>query len=526
MKLNSRKTQVIFCFLSFLFLAGCQNFKGNNPCDPRSNSYSESFLLKLSQGGVFDFCGLSVDSDNLGIASWARTVTRAEKPSRISFLANDMVGNIYGVGTIEGNSEFSFGNQVNATGSFSTGTNLYIIKYDSFGNAIWSKTVASGTNNSLFNSVAVDPSGNVYAAGTISQTGSYNFGNGITANGGGAENFLLVKYNANGDVIWAKSIVSTTNSTNFSTVAVDSLGNVYAAGFLTGSGTYSFGNGVSETITHSGDTGFLIKYDSSGNTIWVKAVLGSSTDSAFNSVVLDSTGNLVVAGRITGLSNFDFGSGITITGKSTFQNLLIAKYTTSGQTVWAKTVESATNRTVFTALTADRLGNTYAGGLTIGSGLVSLGDGVSVNGTFSLNNFLLVKYDSYGITKWARSTIEGPENSIVLGLTSDLRSNVYAAGNIVGTGKYSFGNGISLNGNASDSNYLLMRFNSDGVPKWARSVVSGNQLTRYFAASTDGFGNLYAGGTIYGNEVFTFGNRVSAQGAYSAGINQVLVQYR
>jgi hypothetical protein len=61
--------------------------------------------------------------------------------------------------------------------------------------AQWARTVSTGNEESYFYSVAVDGSGNVYAAGLIGGMGSYNFGGSVRAAGtySGA-NVVLVKY--------------------------------------------------------------------------------------------------------------------------------------------------------------------------------------------------------------------------------------------------------------------------------------------------------------------------------------------
>ncbi len=74
----------------------------------------------------------------------------------------------------------NFGNGVTATETFS-GENIVLVKYDSSGVASWAQTVTGGTGASSFTSVSVASDGSVYAAGFISGTGTYNFGNGVTA---------------------------------------------------------------------------------------------------------------------------------------------------------------------------------------------------------------------------------------------------------------------------------------------------------------------------------------------------------
>ncbi|OQB68623.1 MAG: Beta-propeller repeat protein [Spirochaetes bacterium ADurb.Bin133] len=122
------------------------------------------------------------------------------------------------------------------------------MKYDSSGTALWAKSVTAGTNTSSFRSVAVDSSGNVYAAGYQVSTGSYTYGAGVSVAGSSAYrcNVVLVKYNSSGAALWAKSVTSgTSGESQFNSVAVDSSGNIYAAGYQVGTRSYTYGEGVS-----------------------------------------------------------------------------------------------------------------------------------------------------------------------------------------------------------------------------------------------------------------------------------------
>jgi hypothetical protein len=73
---------------------------------------------------------------------------------------------------------------------------VVLVKYNSSGIAQWAKSVEAGTSESAFNAVAVDGSGNIYAAGYQRGTGSFDYGNGVTAQGtySGGSNVLLLKY--------------------------------------------------------------------------------------------------------------------------------------------------------------------------------------------------------------------------------------------------------------------------------------------------------------------------------------------
>ena len=129
------------------------------------------------------------------------------------------------------------------------------MKYNSSGMAQWAQTVTAGSNDSVFNSVSVASDGSVYAAGYISGTGTYNFGNSVTATGTyGLHNIVLVKYNSSGVAQWAQTVTAGSSYSRFNSVSVASDGSVYAAGYISGTGTYNFGNSVTAAGTSSAIT--------------------------------------------------------------------------------------------------------------------------------------------------------------------------------------------------------------------------------------------------------------------------------
>ncbi|WP_010262715.1 SBBP repeat-containing protein, partial [Treponema primitia] len=61
----------------------------------------------------------------------------------------------------------------------------------------WARTVTAGADSSYFTSIAVDGSGNVYAAGYQQGTGTFTYGTGVNVTGTAiSSNVVLVKYNA------------------------------------------------------------------------------------------------------------------------------------------------------------------------------------------------------------------------------------------------------------------------------------------------------------------------------------------
>jgi hypothetical protein len=197
-----------------------------------------------------------------GTALWARSVTSESVGtigSDFNAVAVDSSGSVYAAGYQEYTAICTYGPGVSAQGAYTgyQATNAVLVKYNSSGTAQWARSVSTGSDSSVFEAVTVDSSGNVYAAGYQSENSIYTYGAGVSAKGFGRSdngpdyNEVLVKYDTSGTAQWARTVneVNKYNSYEsmyswFSAVAVDSSGNVYAAG-RQNSGTSTYGTGVS-----------------------------------------------------------------------------------------------------------------------------------------------------------------------------------------------------------------------------------------------------------------------------------------
>jgi hypothetical protein len=247
-------------------------------------------------------------------------------------------------------------------------------------------------SSSLFNAVAVDSFGSVYAVGSQSINFTYTYGTGVSAQGTANSNVVLVKYDSNGTAQWAKTVSAGNSFSVFNAVAVDSSGNVYAAGYQSGNGTYTYGTGVSAQGTASDDNIVLVKYDSNGTAQWAKTVSAGSSASSFNSVAVDSSGNVYAAGCQSGTGSYTYGTGVSAQGTSSGNNVVLVKYNSNGVAQWAKTVSAGSSASSFNSVAVDSSGNVYAAGYQIGNGSYTYGTGVSAQGTSGSNNAVLVKY--------------------------------------------------------------------------------------------------------------------------------------
>jgi hypothetical protein len=244
-------------------------------------------------------------------------------------VATDSAGNVYMTGYIRGNFH----------GIPRVGTaDVFISKYDSAGNRLWSALFGSTDVDESFG-ITCDASGNVFVTGWCS--GSID---GITPYLGNGDNFLA-KYNSSGQQLWLKQWGTANKDTGYG-LATDATGNVYVSGYTTGPlyGTSPLGN----------RDYFLAKYDAAGNFLWGKHDGTSGHDQGWGAAT-DAAGNVYVTGETGGSLN-----------GNTFEGLLdvfLTKYSPVGTRLWTLQYGTADND-LARGVAVDTNGTVYLAGYT------------------------------------------------------------------------------------------------------------------------------------------------------------------
>jgi hypothetical protein len=194
-------------------------------------------------GGVGSaYNAVIVQYDDTGTAQWAQMVKGGGNMSGFNGVAADGSG-VYAAGRQYGTGTYTYSpGGASATGSFTTGNNALVVKYDSTGAALWAQSTTSAAAISWFNGVAVDGAGNVYAVGYQTKADTFNYGGARATGSHTGNNAVVVLYDsATGDALWAKSATGGGAISFFNGVAADSSGNFTAAGYQTGIGPFNYG---------------------------------------------------------------------------------------------------------------------------------------------------------------------------------------------------------------------------------------------------------------------------------------------
>jgi hypothetical protein len=263
----------------------------------------------------------------------------------------------------------------------------------------------------------VDGGGNVYSAGRTDN--------------GGAQKYLVLKYDASGNTVAPFPFIYTgASSTTFDeahSIKVDGSGNIYLTG--------------RSGLIANGTDYMTMKVNSSGIDQWVKKHNGTSNgeDNALTLLLDNSAANVYVAG-------YSFRTGQQ-------QDFLTIRYNASNGDSTAAAVYAgpAGSTDVISAATIDNAGNVYVTGASSASGTAL--------------DFATIKYNSSLVQTWlARTT--GTTNEQPTALAVDNASgNVYVTGAIF-SGNY---------------DYLTIAYFGDGSTYWQKTET-GTGGTNDFAS--------------------------------------------
>ena len=352
-----------------------------------------------------------------------------------------------------------------------------------------------------------------------------------------------------GSAIWARTAVSGIESTLFNSSAVDPNGYIFAAGWQSGTGAYTYG-AESAAGASVWDNPVLVKYDPAGKTIWARTLANTSnpgdSGARYNSIAVDKSGNAIAAGYINGTISYTFGSK-TIQGLIDSKNPLLVKYKPNGDVMWAKTLESGPDIGYMEFLSAavDEEGNIYAvGNMAYRSDLDSHDFGNSVY-TPAIGNAantmapILIKYNPDGNAQWARS---------IASISNDYDSATFysVAVHQEGSKVFIYASGEQYGNNTSDQiaygtaaasiiniacehaqNPLLVKYDEEGSAIWARTFKYGYRAV-FTSVAVDHGGNAFVAGWQHGDEDYNYGTSTAVNGGSQSSYdkwNPILVKY-
>jgi hypothetical protein len=227
-------------------------------------------------------------------------------------------------------------------------------------------TYMGGTAQSAITALAVDASGNLYAAGWTEAV-DFPVSNAIQAVSRGGVDAFMFKLNPAGNTLLYATYIGGRNDDRAAAIAVDSGGQVYLAG-STASSDFPLVASLRPTLGGTRD-GFVLKLNAIGNLLAYSTYLGGSVFDAATAIALDTGGNAYIAGD-TQSSDFPLSGPVqAVVGGKT--DVFITKLTPAGAILFSTYLGGANDE--------------HAGGIAL-----DLSNNIYVAGGTSSANFPLV----------------------------------------------------------------------------------------------------------------------------------------
>jgi hypothetical protein len=295
--------------------------------------------------------------DSSGNFIWARQVG-GTADDRTRSVSVDASNNVYSTGYFQGTADFdpSAGeaNLISAGGQ-----DVFVWKLDSSGSLMWTSRFGGALIDNAA-SIAVGPTGDLFLTGAFYGTSDFDPGAG-TANmtAVGVQDSFVAKLDSSGNYAWARQLGSTLNDFGNS-VTVDAANNVYTTGTFQSTVDFDPGSGTSNMISSGTSDAYVWKLDTSGGLVWARQVGGSSSDVG-NSVTVDASNNLYVAGNFQGTADFDPSADTANLTSSGTSDGFVWKLDALGGLVWARQLGGSSSDAAF-AIALDSAGIVYVAG--------------------------------------------------------------------------------------------------------------------------------------------------------------------
>lgn len=460
------------------------------------------------------------NNDVSGTLQWARRIVSGSGNEYAYKVAADAAGNAY----VFGNTNSSGITITGVSGGFTKGNasiSPYFAKYDMTGTLQWARQLGDASGTIRMYGGTVDGSGNVYGVGYTNVCGFTISGvsGGFTTNSTLSGDSLIVKYDTNGVMQWARNTGSTLLGfeANYG-VTADINGNIYVTGTTNGiRNTFSGASGFARKSV-SGTDSYVAQFDTNGNLLWGKFIPGFGETTAYDISVNAIANRIVVAGATNSKYTPNNQGGYLLNG-----GVMVAKLDNLGSTLWTN---SELNRLNYIYTSIDNSGCQYSVQDINASGFTVSGVSGGFTKTNTATSYYMTKQNASGVLEWGIQPVGLSGIGLIAGIAYNPVLDAQVIVSRLGTGTLPL---TGVSGNASYTGTgtatVLQAVSASGTLLWNNLIGNSNgafNVEPYLNSDTifvdrSGFtyvtGSTSSGVTISGLSGFTTG-QLNAPGTF------------
>ena len=374
------------------------------------------------------------------------------------------------------------------------GSDAFLLGLDRDGDVLWN-AAWGGSYNDFVDGLVVTPEGDFVVAFPFS--GTADLGGQVLS--GTPFGFGLVRYRADGEIVWARSLGGFEART-LGDLAVTEDGDLLLSGHL--GGTVDFGFGPVTSVGE--DDLFVLRLDGSGATEWCRHFgSGTSLDvTGANHIQLHAApdGSILLAGFLN--LGLDFGDVVVEPGDG---GPFVSKLTPEGDVAWVQTPTSPGDLVVYKDVARDDDGSI----VTVGAYFTPSSFGPSPGG------LMLTRFDDDGTMLEEKRFEAAPHDDWSIYPVS-LVPNHGDGFTVLGYMEKDLAVGPHLLQSVGGQDTFVVRFGSDLSPLDARRFGDGEDESPW-AAAVDSQGSVIVGGA------FTGRLRVDQESMVSAGMSDAFL---
>ena len=308
-------------------------------------------------------------------------------------------------------------------------TDVFVAKLTPDGTRSLFTSVFPGSGNDYGHAIAADSAGNVYLTGETSSTDFLADFTYLSRNAsGGVPHVFVSKVDSTGRNLVYSHYVAGAGAEIGYAIALDSSNNIYIAG-ATSSPDFLVTAGVAQPTRPGGIEAFAMRFDASGARAYGTYLGGSGDDYAYG-VAVDSSGNAYISGATTS-TNFPVSAGAYQSRNAGGYDAFVTKLSPTGTLIYASYLGGAGDDFA-NAIAIDTDGAAYLTGETSSTDFPSIGayQPASAGGS---GEIFVTKFAADAASLVYSTYLGGSGEDFTSGIALDPANNVYLIGSTTST---------------------------------------------------------------------------------------------